>query len=316
MLTYTTLKDNPRQFLAMTSLTVKEFEALWPVFAEAYAASQSRERTQSGTVRQHQAGGGRTARLGTPEDKLLFILVYQKTYPLQTFQGIQFGLSQTQANIWIHRLLPILNQALDRLGYAPERDPNAFPQSGATADLPPALLIDGTERRRQRSKNPEKQRESYSGKKKAHTDKNLIIANDRTRQVAYLSQTYPGKTHDKKMADAEAIQYPDGAQLTKDLGFQGYEPSKVFTIQPQKQLRGQFLSAVDLLSNHLIAGSRIVVEHVIAGIKRCRIVKDVFRNTAKGFSDLVMQVACALHNLHTDFRYLRSFSYQLKNYFQ
>ena len=118
------------------------------------------------------------------------------------------------------------------------------------------------------------------------------------------------------MADTETIQYPDGAQLTKDLGFQGYEPSNVFTIQPKKQLRGKFLSATDLLSNHLIAGSRVIVEHIIAGIKRCRIVKEVFRNTAKGFSDLVMQVACALHNLRTDFRYLRSFSYQLKDYFR
>lgn len=316
MLTYTTLKDNPRQFLAMTSLTVKEFEALLPVFAEAYAATQSREHTPSGQVRQRQAGGGRKAKLRTIEDKLVFILVYQKTYPLQTAQGIQFGLGQAQANEWIHRLLPILNQALERLGYAPERDPAAFPQSGAIADTPPALVIDGTERRRQRPKDPEKQRENYSGKKKAHTDKNLIIANERTRQVAYLSQTYAGKTNDKKMADAETIQYPEGTQLTKDLGFQGYEPLNVFTIQPKKQFRGQWLSVVDLLSNHLIAGSRIVVEHVIAGIKRCRIVKDVFRNTAKGFSDLVMQVACALHNLRTDFRYLRSFSYQLKNYFR
>lgn len=165
MLTYTTLKDNPRQFLAMTSLTVKEFEALLPVFAEAYAATQSRAQTQSGKARQRQAGGGRKSELRTIEDKLLFILVYQKTYPLQTSQGLQFGLSQTQAHVWIHRLLPILAHALDRLGYQPERNPAAFPQSGATADIPPALVIDGTERRRQRPKPPEKQRENYSGKK-------------------------------------------------------------------------------------------------------------------------------------------------------
>ena len=167
MLTYTTLKDNPRQFLAMTSLTLNEFEALLPVFAEAYATTHAGQYTHSGQVRQRQAGGGRQATLRTIEDKLLFILVYQKTYPLQTAQGLQFGLSQAQANEWIHRLLPILNQALARLGYAPERDPAAFRQSGATPGTPPALLLDGTERRRQRPKNPEKQRESYSGKKKS-----------------------------------------------------------------------------------------------------------------------------------------------------
>jgi hypothetical protein len=41
---------------------------------------------------------------------------------------------------------------------------------------------------------------------------------------------------------------------------------------------------------------RIVVEHVISGIKRCRIVKDVYRNTKKHFEDLVMEIACGLHN--------------------
>ena len=165
MLTYPTLKDNPRQFLAMTSLTLNEFEALLPVFAEEYAASQSSTHTSSGQVRRRQAGGGRKARLLTNEDKLLFILVYQKTYPLQTFQGLQFGLSQAQTNEWIHRLLPLVKRALERLGYMPQDDPTAFPQSGATPGMPPALLIDGTERRRQRPKNPGKQRENYSGKK-------------------------------------------------------------------------------------------------------------------------------------------------------
>jgi hypothetical protein len=48
--------------------------------------------------------------------------------------------------------------------------------------------------------------------------------------------------------------------------------------------------------NKLLAGTRVLVENVIAGVKRCRIVKDVFRNLKPGFSDLVMEVACALHN--------------------
>jgi hypothetical protein len=46
-----------------------------------------------------------------------------------------------------------------------------------------------------------------------------------------------------------------------------------------------------------------VVENAIAGVKRCRIVKDVFRNTKEGFSDMVMEVACALHNLRVECRH-------------
>ena len=55
--------------------------------------------------------------------------------------------------------------------------------------------------------------------------------------------------------------------------------------------------------NHLIASVRIIVEHVIAGVKRCRIVKDVFRLTTDGMSDMVMEIACGLHNLRVSCRH-------------
>jgi hypothetical protein len=39
--------------------------------------------------------------------------VYQKSYPLQAIMGELFGMGQSQANAWIHELLPILKQALE-----------------------------------------------------------------------------------------------------------------------------------------------------------------------------------------------------------
>jgi hypothetical protein len=130
----------------------------------------------------------------------------------------------------------------------------------------------------------------------------VIITNEHRQKVVYLSQTYPGKTHDKKVAEQEAIQYPAHSTLTKDTGFQGYEPLGVWTIQPKKKPKGKILGTVDQLSNRFIASVRIKIEHVLAGIKRCRIVKEVLRNTKDGFSDLVMQIACGLHNLRVSFR--------------
>jgi len=53
----------------------------------------------------------------------------------------------------------------------------------------------------------------------------------------------------------------------------------------------------------LLSTQRIVVEHTLSGVKRCHIVKDLFRNTKVGFTDLVMEVACALHHLRVDFRH-------------
>ena len=44
------------------------------------------------------------------------------------------------------------------------------------------------------------------------------------------------------------------------------------------------------------------MEHALAGVKRCRIVKDVLRNTKEGDSDSVMEAACGLHNLRVETR--------------
>ena len=74
----------------------------------------------------------------------------------------------------------------------------------------------------------------YSGKKKAHTDKNLLLVNETTRKVVYLGPTIAGKTHDKKAADEAALVYLTNATLDKDTGFQGYEPAGVLTRQPKK----------------------------------------------------------------------------------
>lgn len=104
------------------------------------------------------------------------------------------------------------------------------------------------------------------------------------------------------MADAEQIVYPLGATLYQDTGFQGYAPASVLTQQPKKKPRGHELSVGDKFWNSLLSSVRIVVEHSLSGVKRSRIVKDVLRNTKEGFSDLVMEVACALHNLRVTFR--------------
>ena len=239
MLTYEDLKKKPKEFLAATSLTVDEFERILPVFRLKYASLLEAGKTRKGQPRQRRVGGGVKEKLRKDEDKLLFILVYQKTYPLQTMHGLQFGLSQPQTNEWIHRLLPVLRDSLAEMGMTPERDPQAVANSPLVHENAPDLLIDGTERRRQRPKEAKKQAEHYSGKKKAHTDKNILLANAHARKVVYLSPTEKGKQHDKKLADAQAIAYPPGATLGKDTGFQGYEPRGVLTFQPKKSQKAK-----------------------------------------------------------------------------
>ncbi len=239
MLTYTTLQNRPREFLAATGLTHAEFARLLPAFATAYAALYPSDQTLEGKPRQRRVGGGTPGALPQMEDKLLFILVFQKTNPLQTMHSVQFDLSQPQANYWIHHLLPVLQRALAALDVAPERDAGRVATSPLALEGAPNLALDGTERRRQRPQEAIAQTEHDSGKKQAHTDKNLLLVNANTRKVSYLGPTIAGKTHDKKAADAAQIAYPTNATLDKDTGFQGYEPEGVLTAQPKKSRKAR-----------------------------------------------------------------------------
>ena len=120
-LRFADLQSRPTEFLAVTSLTLDEFQLLVPPFEAAFQSHMAHWRLD---------GKPRTARryttyqncpLPTPADRLLFILVYLKTYPLQVVQGRLFGMGQSKAHQWIHVLLVVLRATLRALGDAPTR---------------------------------------------------------------------------------------------------------------------------------------------------------------------------------------------------
>jgi Helix-turn-helix of DDE superfamily endonuclease len=79
--------------------------------------------------------------LPTPEDRLLFILTYLKTYALQVMHGRLFGMSQSKANQWIHVLLPVLLTALRALGDAPARSLTALAQRLGVSEADAATVV-------------------------------------------------------------------------------------------------------------------------------------------------------------------------------
>src|SRR5262249_52898772 len=118
-----------------------------------------------------------------------------------------------------------------------ERDAGRVATSPLMLEGAPAGALDGTERRRQRPTEAAKQTAHSSGKKKAHTDKNVLLINEYTSKVVYLSPTVAGKTHDKR-AEAQRGDRVN-SHLDKDTGFQGYEPAGIPTQQPKKSLAGK-----------------------------------------------------------------------------
>jgi hypothetical protein len=292
-LIYQEVKSKEEVLKAMTSLTQSEFEKLAIYFEEALQVKLPPKDPRK---------GGRPPHLQTIEDQLFFILFYFKTYPLQEVLGYLFGMDQSQANEWIYKLTPVLHEALKRADCIPARKSEAFLALLTEETESQNLGIDGTERRINRPQEPTRQTTYYSGKKKAPTVKNDLIAGLEDRHIKYLSETCPGRVSDKKIADQAALGYPKGASLYQDKGFQGYAPPGVIVQQPKKKPKGGDLTNEEAEQNRLISRVRIAVEHVIGGIKRMRIVKDVFRNQKLNFEDLVMEVACGLHNFRTDYR--------------
>jgi len=235
MIEYVELKEKPREFLAATGLRKEEFECLLPTFEQCYQTSLPKKPKLSKKKKQRAMGGGRKSNLKNMSDKLLFILVYQKTFQLQTMHALQFGLSQGRANYWIHRLLPVLQKSLAEMGMKPEREGKPVADLIEASEGGANLSLDASEREIQRPLDDKKQKAKYSAKKKTHTDKNLLLVNENTSKVVYLSATVEGKKHDKKLADESRISYPRNASLTKDTGFQGYEPEGVLSEQPKKR---------------------------------------------------------------------------------
>lgn len=279
----------------MTSLRREEFEWLVPRFAVAWEAYLEREGIDPGK-------GGRKPQLKKPEDQLLFILFYFKTYPLQEVLGHLFGISQSVTNTWIYRLSQVLHDTLAHADQLPARLPQAMLER-LEAETAQSLAVDGTERRINRPQDNELQKAYYSGKKKAHTVQNSILPGLVDRRVKGLGQTREGRIHDKRLIEDDGFAVPPGCQVFGDSAYQSAEIPGGQLQWPTKRPPGGQLTEEQKADNRLLAQVRVVAEHVISGIKRCRIVSDVYRNRKLGYVDQCLELACGLHNLRCKFRY-------------
>lgn len=170
MTPYQKYAENPTQFLALTGYTRQEFDALSSYFGECFYdrmdtyCINGKLRSNRKYVDYHNSP------LPTIEDKLFFILTCIKTNNLQSVQGALFGISQPKANLWIHCLHPVLNQALEHLNMLPAR----YMDDVAFEDVEGALYYqDGTERPIPRPTDSAKQKTYYSGKKNSTPSKTI-----------------------------------------------------------------------------------------------------------------------------------------------
>jgi hypothetical protein len=271
---FTDVQSRPTEFLDLTSLTLDEFQQLAPPFEAAFQAHMAAWRLDGKPQTARRFSVYTTRPLPTPEDRLFFLLTSLKTYNLQVVQGHLFGLSQSKANRWVHVLLPALHAAL------PRRYPGSFPcDSGVTAwrhggrrgcgddaagggacphgrcsrhrgTAVPPFAHDA---RNGASSAPRTllNRRTVIAARKDHTVKNVLLVNA-PLTILFLSATYGGRTHDKRIAEATPYPLPAGSRLLQDLGFLAFTLPQVEIGMPTKKPRGQDLTLEQRVANRAL----------------------------------------------------------------
>ena len=309
-LKYTEVVKRPALFQRLTGLNVKEFESLLDSFSTQYDQQVIQPRVKA-PDRQRAAGGGQKGAIPEVADKLLFILVYTRIYPLLFVQGMFFGMAESKACKWVGILLPLLDAALGQSHMRPKRAKGhsleeiieEFPELKELG-----VLTDGTERPIRRPKDDIEQKEHYSGKKKRHTSKHVTITHPKTQRILAVSEEAPGTMHDKKIIDEAQLTCTTALQVRADSGFQGLSLGNAEIIIPFKRKRKKKGEPKDELTeqqkeaNTVLSKARISIEHSNAGFKRNRSVTDILRNTRQGMSDSLALVAMGLHNLRVSMR--------------
>jgi hypothetical protein len=299
MINITRCFQDIRLFKAVTGMTYAEFTALLPAFAEAMRQARLPDRG----ARQRQEGGGRKHTLLTAREKLFFSVFYVKCYATCDVLAWLFEVDRAPPHRWVCAYLPLLEGALGRKAVLPARKIATVEEFLRRFPQVKEVFVDGTERPIRRPTGKEAQQPYYSGKKKGHRVKNIVVTNV-CKRVLVLSPTFPGHLHEKTGATEHGIfePIPTDVQVHIDLGVLGVpkaHPEGNFSI-PEKKPKGRPLAEDAQTRNREKARRRVRVEHALSGVKRFRAVTDVLRNSLTVFADRLMLVACGLWNLHVE----------------
>ncbi|MHB8261051.1 MAG: transposase family protein [Bacteroidia bacterium] len=124
-----------------------------------------------------------------------------------------------------------------------------------------------------------------------------------SREIVYLSPIYAGSIHDKKICDLEGLSFSKKTLLMADLGFLGLTSEMAQIVIPHKHKKNQRLTDEQEQWNGWVSKIRVKIEHVIVSIKIFRKVKETFKGRLFAREDIVILIACGLHNLELKVKY-------------
>lgn len=300
-------------------MTLESFETLYPALKQKY--DESEEVRKSRTVltrskRQRRIGGGRQF-VNDFKDRVLMLLMYYRLYLTQEFMTLLFkAQNKSVISRSIESVKPLLESCLptpEKVKKASlelaEKETARRKRIGTIEEFLEAypeleILIDGKEQPKRRPKDKEKKKSQYSGKKKRHTLKQLIVST-RGGFIIYQGNSFAGSKHDFAGFKHEKDQIFAGFENLKvsgyfDSGFQGIEkldiPENISIRQVKRAFRNKPLTPYQKKINKLRGRIRVGVEHAIGKTKKYRIASDIYRNPDVDY-DSTMNIVSGLVNL-------------------
>jgi len=286
MLRFEKLSRRPADFRRLTGVTLEEFGTLKEKTFPVWQRLRKERLNRSDRIR--ALGGGRKTKLKIFENEVLLLLIFYRIYPTVFVLGLMIGLDD--ANVCRH--LKVMEAVLAKARIFWLKKPKGARKINSLEELlnkyPELadLIGDATEQpvQRPRQKNKRKtkarQRKYYSGKKKQHTIKHQLIITKKKR-IYDVSEPRPGHDHDKTIfiKNKTKNKVPKKARLKLDKGYQGLqEEVEIELILPKKANRWHQLTRKDKQGNRKLARERIVVEHVIGGLKVFQILAQRYRH--------------------------------------
>ncbi len=296
MLCMEVLQRKPAVFRALTGVTVEEFWEIYHQFLPFW--NQLEQERLSRPDRQRAIGGGRKYLLSLPT-MLLMTLLWLRRYWNTEVLAFFFGVDKATVSRNSRRVL----KALERMGLASLGWPRP-PRRGEGKSLEEALeeiqetcpdlaaIIDGTEQRIQRPQDDDLQRQHYSGRRKAHTRKTILVTNEEGRIWMVALRCRAHATICATVESGIVAQIPEEVPIIGDTGFDGlqnYYPERNIAT-PHKARRNHPLLPDQKLANRELNRMRIVIEHTLSRIKRFGVLSAVFRHPLSLYDTVFMGV--------------------------
>ena len=303
MLRYARLVRHPAQLQRFTGLTPEQFATMVQRVAPLWQAAE--QQRLSRPTRQRAIGAGRRYTLARLEDKVLPVLVFYRLYLTEELMSWLFGLPRSNVHRLLAKIEPLLTPAADptlrtflRMAKRHRRKIGRWEDFvQAYPDLA-EVVIDATEQPRRRPPT-RTQRRYYSGKRKRHTLKTQLTVSRRGR-ILHVSAPAPGRVHDyalfKRLHIADGL--PPETTTYLDRGYDGATtdyPTAQLVLPIKRRRNKRVLTQAERRFNRTQASKRIIVEHLIARLKKYQLLAQVYRHRVTQYGQRVRNIAALVN---------------------